>query len=276
MTSPAPLCNPWAVVVSWNVADLLPDCFNSLAAAEPPLAGIVVVDNASSDDTCHLLRRDFPAVRLIANDSNAGFGTATNQGVRAALASGADSLLLLNPDASLEPAALATLLDSLNSSPASGIVAPAIVNADGTPQPYAFGGDPTLAYLLRRGSARLLRRGYLHDWGSTDELTPDWVTGACLLARAEIFKAGIWFDENFFLYFEDNDWCLRTRQAGWQIRRVPAARACHVGGASLTRNPAARRAYRRSLLYFYARHYPAWQRFCLRLLLPLYARAASC
>jgi len=273
--TPPPLRKPWAVIVSWNVADHLPACLNSLAASEPR-PGIVVVDNASEDDTCAMIRRDFPAVRLIANSSNPGFGTATNQGVRAALEAGADSLLLLNPDATLAPDSLATLLDSLNASPTRGIVAPAIVTADGAPQPFAFGGDPTLAYLLRRGATRLLRRGYLHDWGSETELEPDWVTAACLLARAAVFEADIWFDENFFLYFEDNDWCLRARKAGWQIRRTPEARVCHIGGVSLTRNPAASLAYRRSLLYFYGKHYPAWQKLCLRLLLPLYARTTSC
>jgi hypothetical protein len=262
------------VVVSWNVAEFLRGCLASLAATRPG-AGVVVVDNASTDGSCDLVRRDFPDAVLLANTANVGFAAATNQGVRAALARGAERILLLNPDAELAPATLAALEHALETAPEVGVVAPAIVNADGTPQAFAFGGDPSLPYLLRRGARRLLRRPPLHDWGSQTELEPDWVTGACLLARAEVFRRGVWFDERFFLYFEDNDWCLRARRAGWRIRRVPAATACHFGGVSLQRNAAARSAYARSLRHFYAQHYPRWHGWCLKALWPLYARAAS-
>lgn len=263
-----------AVIVSWNVAELLRGCLRMLAAAEPR-PGVVVVDNASTDETCELVRREFPDVVLLANQVNSGFAAGTNQGVRLALERGATRILVINPDAELAPDALATLERGLDARPDVGIVAPTILNADGTPQAFAFGGDPTLGYLLRRGTRRLLRRPPLHDWGSQTELAPDWVTGACLLARAEIFRRGVWFDETFFLYFEDNDWCLRARQAGWGVRRMPSVAARHFGGGSLRRNPAARTAYARSLRRFHAKHSPRWHGWVLRALWPLYARAAS-
>lgn len=272
---PSEPSRPWAVVVSWNVEAPLCDCLASLAAAEPR-PRVVVVDNASTDGTCACVRERFPDVLLLANADNRGFAAATNQGVRAALDQGADRLLLLNPDATLAPGALATLAGALDREPGVGIAAPAIITADGAPQAFAFGGDPSLGYLLRRGVRRLLRRGPLHDWGSRTELEPDWVTGACLLARAEVFRGGVWFDEGFFLYFEDNDWCLRARRAGWRIRRVPDATACHLGGASLRRNAAAQDAYARSLRRFYAKHYPRWHGWCLKALSSLYARALPC
>jgi len=271
----APPSSTCAVVVSWNSAGQLRGCLASLHAAEPR-PGIVVVDNASSDGTCDLVRNEFPDVVLLANASNPGFAAATNQGVRAALARGAERILLLNPDAEIAPPALSELERTLGSDPGLGLVAPAIVTGDGSPQAFAFGGDPSLRYLLRRGAGRLLRRPPLHDWGSPTEVGPDWVTGACILARAEVFRRGVWFDEGYFLYFEDNDWCLRARQAGWGLRRVPTVAARHLGGCSLRQNSAARAAYARSLRRFYARHYPRWHGWVLRALWPLYERAVSC
>lgn len=265
----------WAVVVSWNVVELLRGCLAALAAAEPR-PGVVVVDNASTDGTCEAVRREFPDAMLLANATNAGFAAATNQGVREALARGAERILLVNPDATLAPESLAALERTLDAAPEVGIAAPAIVNPDGTPQAFAFGDDPSLGYLLRRGARRLLGRAPLHDWGSNTVTEPDWVTGACLLARADVFRRGVWFDEGFFLYFEDNDWCLRARQAGWRIRREPGVAAIHAGGCSLRRSPTAQAAYARSLDRFHAKHSPRWQKWALRLLRPLYERAVSC
>jgi len=270
--SPSSTC---AVVVSWNSAGQIRGCLASLSVAERR-PGIVVVDNASADGTCDVVRREFPDAVLLANAGNPGFAAATNQGVRAALARGSERILLLNPDAEIGLAALCELERSLDANPELGLVAPAIVTGDGAPQAFAFGGDPSLRYLLRRGAGRLLRRPPLHDWGSPTEIAPDWVTGACILARAEVFRRGVWFDEEYFLYFEDNDWCLRVRQAGWSIRRVPTVSALHLGGCSLRQNATARGAYARSLRRFYARHYPRWHGWVLRALWPLYERAVSC
>jgi len=148
------------------------------------------------------------------------------------------------------------------------------VRPDGSPQPYAFGGDPTIGYLLARGLNRLLFRRYLHDWAPAAAQPVDWLSGACILVRrAAVEQAGP-LDENIFMYFEDNDWCLRLRQAGWQIYLVPQVQVVHLGGQSLARNPAARGLYAQSLRYFYRKHYSAPAQWLLRLLLPLYQRLA--
>jgi GT2 family glycosyltransferase len=82
-------------------------------------------------------------------------------------------------------------------------------------------------------------------------------------------------DEAIFMYFEDTDWCLRLRQAGWKIYRVPQARVVHLGGQSMARNPAASGAYAQSLRYFYRKHYSPAAQWLLRWLLPLYQRLAG-
>jgi GT2 family glycosyltransferase len=124
--------------------------------------------------------------------------------------------------------------------------------------------------LRARGFTRLGRRRHLHDWAAAQAQAVDWVSGACLLARrAAIAKAGL-LDENFFMYFEDTDWCLRLRQAGWKVYLVPQARVVHLGGQSIAANPAARGAYAQSLRYFYRKHYSPTAQWLLRWLLPVY------
>ncbi len=122
------------------------------------------------------------------------------------------------------------------------------------PQPYSFGGDPTPLYLLRRAVAHLRGR-YLHDWGTATPQQVDWVSGASLVVRREAVERVGGLDEAMFMYFEDNDWCRRMRQAGWQVWYDPASEVVHIGGASLNQNPEARAAYYRSLAYFYRKHY---------------------
>jgi hypothetical protein len=262
-----------AAIVSWNCREPLRRCLASLREAR---CAAVVVDNASSDGACGMVAREFPEVALLPQTANLGFAAGTNLAVRRALADGAERVLLLNPDTVLPVETLPALEARLASDPELGAVAPAIVRPDGSAQPYAFGADPSLPYLLRRGANRLFRRRALHDWADPNESAPDWLTGACVLARAEVFsRDGLYLDESYFLYFEDNDWCLRLRRRGWRLLRVPTVRCVHEGGASLGANPAAAGAYRDSLRRFYALHYPAWHGAVLRLLLPVYARLAG-
>jgi GT2 family glycosyltransferase len=219
-----------------------------------------------------MVRAGFPAVTLIANAENVGFARANNQGIRACQGR---YIVLLNSDTVVPLGALAGLVAFMDAHSDAGAVGPRLLRPDGTPQPYAFGGDPTLGYLLRRGINRLLFRRPLHDWATDAVQQVDWVSGACLLARrAAIEQAGL-LDENIFMYFEDNDWCLRIRQAGWRVYFDPQVAITHIGGQSLAQNPIARRAYRESLRYFYAKHYGPAANLVLRVLLPFYARLTA-
>ena len=255
------------IIVTWNVGPLLLRTLERLGGA---CAGLtwetIVVDNASGDGSQQAVRAAFPAVTYLYNDSNPGYAKANNQGLT--LAQG-DFLLLLNPDTEPDTGSLAALVQFLHAHPAAGIVGPALVLADGAPQPYSFGGDPTVAYLLRRNLRRLLHAGPLHDWGAAQAARVDWVSGACLLARRAVFSQIGGLDEAMFMYFEDNDWCLRSRQAGWEVWREPASRVVHLGGQSLKQNRRAPAAYYASLRTFYQRHYGPLDRLALALLLRL-------
>ncbi len=266
------------LLLSWNTANLLADCLRSIPAGAVGLDyAIIVVDNASTDGSPDMVARDFADVQLIRSPENLGFARGNNLGIRAA-DPGTPYLLLLNSDTLVKPGALTALVRFMDAHPEAGAVGPRLLRPDGTPQPYAFGGDPTLRYLLRRGLKRLLFHRYLHDWATDETLAVDWVSGACMLVRrAAIEQVGL-LDENMFMYFEDNDWCLRMRQAGWKVYYYPQAEIVHLGGQSLKKNPKARQAYFASLRHFYRKHYSPWARAflaCLTCFLPLYQRMAG-
>jgi hypothetical protein len=244
------------IIVNWNTLALLRDCLSSLAASElHDRCEIIVVDNGSHDGSPDMVRRAFGRVRLLANRDNLGFARANNQGIAA---SQGRYVLLLNSDTRMPAGTLAALLAFMEQHPEAGVCSPRLQHPDGQPQVFAFGADPTPGYLLRRGLWRLLLRRGLHDWATPHTLTVDWVSGACMLVRrAAIEQAGM-LDEAIFMYFEDNDWCLRIRRQGWRVYYYPRVAVIHLGGQSLAHNPAARAAYYTSLRYFYAKHY-GWQ-----------------
>jgi GT2 family glycosyltransferase len=228
------------VIVNWNTAGPLARALHSLA----PIPGIewepIVIDNHSSDDSVARLRRDFPQVRLIANPDNRGFGRACNQGF--ALATG-EYVLLLNPDAALLPGALTTLISYLEARPAVAMVGPTLYHEDGTTQ-YSACRAPGLAtefyewfglrglFPSHRGLGRLYY-GYRND----KPFACDWLVGACLLVRRRALQQVGGFDERYWLYAEELDWCRRFRDAGWQVHFVPAARVAHIGGAASVQHP---------------------------------------
>jgi N-acetylglucosaminyl-diphospho-decaprenol L-rhamnosyltransferase len=268
-----PLPHLSVVIVSWNTAALLRAGVQSLVAGSAGLnVEIIVVDNASQDESGPLVRREFPSVRLIQNPTNVGYARANNQGIAG---SRAPYVMLLNSDTQVPPGALAGLLDFVAVHPEVGAVGPRLVRPNGSPQPYAFGGDPTISYLLARGLNRVLRRRYLHDWATPVAQPVDWVSGACLLVRRSAIEQAGPLDENIFMYFEDNDWCLRLRRAGWKIYLVPQVQVVHLGGQSVAGNPAARGVYAQSLRYFYRKHYSPLAQWLLRLLLPIYQRVVG-
>lgn len=257
-------------LLSWNTAALLADCLRTIPAGTAGIAyHVIVVDNASTDGSADMVAQEFPTVQLIRSAVNLGFAGGNNLGIRAA-APAIPYVLLLNSDTLVKPGALTTLVRFMDEHPEACVVGPRLLRPDGMPQPYAFGGDPTPFYLLRRGLKQLLFHHYLHDWATDETLAVDWVSGACMLVRrAAIEQVGL-LDENMFMYFEDNDWCLRMRQAGWKVYYYPQAEIVHLGGQSLKKNPKAQQAYFASLRYFYRKHYSLGARVFLALLLPVY------
>ncbi len=261
------------VIVSFNTARLLADLLHSVPADAAGLqCKTIVVDNASNDGTPDIVSREFPDVKLIANTTNVGFGAANNQGFRAG---SGRYIVFLNSDTIVPTGTLTELVRFMDERPRAGACSPRLVRPDGHAQPFAFGGDPTPGYLFVRGWARVFRHRWLHDWETRQIQRVDWVSGACLVARRDALEQIGGFDERYFLYFEDNDLCLRLRRAGWEVWYNPAVTITHLGGASAQQSSSAIRWYDASLRYFYAKHYSALARAALEVMLPFYRRMNS-
>jgi GT2 family glycosyltransferase len=260
------------IVVSWNVRDLLRDCLLALPAATAGLvAEVIVVDNASDDGSAEMVEAAFPRVMLLRNDANVGFARANNRGMAAARGR---HLVLLNSDTVAHPNSITDMVRFLDERPRAGAASPRLLRPDGTPQPYAFGDDPTPRYLLRRALAHKRRR-HLHDWDAGEPIEAGWVSGACLVARREAVEQVGGLDERIFMYFEDNDWCRRMRLRGWEVWYNPRAEITHIGGAGLNQNPRARAAYYESLAYFYRKHYGPIAGAIMRLLVGVRNQVSS-
>jgi N-acetylglucosaminyl-diphospho-decaprenol L-rhamnosyltransferase len=224
------------VVVSWNTRDDLLACLDALAQSRGVALDAVVVDNDSLDGSATAVAASHPDVHLIRNRSNAGFSRAVNQGLRQGTAAW---VLLLNPDAMVQPDTVASLVARLEALPRHAAVAPRLLHADGRPQHSVY-PYPTLwlslvlalslqRLLPRRVRARLLLEG---DWQSDVERDVPWAIGACLLLRRSVVDELGPLDERFFVYAEDLEWCHRVTHAGHPIRFVPGLSVTHLGNRS--------------------------------------------
>lgn len=249
MMTDSPCCT---VIVSYNCWEALRLCLQSL-----PTAHVIVVDNASADGSADMVRREFPAVTWLANDSNRGFAAACNQGIHA---TSEPFMLLLNPDTWVSEYALQTLSRVMTHNPKIGACGPRILNEDTTPQPSCR-HFPTLGRMIL---AEFGLRAFYYITNPTGGV--DQLMGSCLLLRRSALEQVGFLDERFFVYFEEVDLCLRLRQAGWEVRFVPDATIIHTGGASSQHDRRAALGYRyHSLFEFYRKHYPRWQLPVLKL-----------
>lgn len=249
------------IIINWNTRDLLVRCLHAIeqTAGELDLE-IIVVDNASSDDSVPVLRRQFPSVHLVANSSNVGFARANNQALRMARGR---YYLLLNSDAFVHAGAVRTMLEYMEQHPKVGGVGCQLVYEDGTLQ-RSCSSFPTLATELWQAlwldrlfpKSPVFGRYLMSYWDMNDMREVDCVLGACLMLRREaIAQVGL-FDERFFMYSEEVDLCYRLKRAGWAIYFVPSASATHIWGGSANKVPAQTflRLYN-SRLYFFRKHY---------------------
>jgi N-acetylglucosaminyl-diphospho-decaprenol L-rhamnosyltransferase len=223
------------VIVSWNVRDLLRRCLRSVFGARGLTLEVIVVDNASTDDSVEMVRNEFPRVHCIDNPDNRGFPAANNQGI--AIAQGRH-ILLLNSDTETVGDALATMVAFADTHPQVGVVGPQLLNADGSVQ-SSRRRLPTLAtaffestWLQPWAPRRLLERYYVLDQPDDVTLDVDWVKGAALMARREAVEQVGLMDDGYFMYSEELDWCRRFREAGWRVVYLPTAQIVHYEGKS--------------------------------------------
>jgi N-acetylglucosaminyl-diphospho-decaprenol L-rhamnosyltransferase len=275
------------VIVSWNVRDLLRHCLRSILdsgywvldgpdpthglPSSPPdrQLELIVVDNASTDGSPDMVRAEFPQVHLVVNAENRGFTAANNQGL--ALSQGR-FLLLLNPDTEVMGDALAQMVAYMDDHADVGALGPQLRYADGSLQPSRR-RFPTFATALLESTVlqqwwadnRVLRRYYMADTPDDAVQLVDWVVGACLLVRRQVYEQVSGLDEGFFMYSEELDWCKRIKDAGWAVAYLPTAIILHHEGKSSEQVVPARHIYfQSSKVRYFRKHHGALQAETLR------------
>ena len=225
-----------AVIVSHNTRDLLLQSIESVVQHGGNSVEVVVVDNASADQSVEAVRENFPAVRIIANSENQGFASACNQGIES---TASEYVLLLNSDAQLTPNALAILVDCLDVVPRCGAVGCVVRTPDGqvaiTTRHFLTPFNQALELLLPfdGGQAKSSRRSYSPRLDPNGrDCSVDWIEASCLLVRREALDQTGLFDERYFMYSEDEDLCYRLKAAGWLVCYTAGCTVVHLGGGS--------------------------------------------
>lgn len=225
------------IIVSWNTRELLRECLESVF--KNPLAHLVevfVIDNASADGSADMVAQNFPQVNLTASKENLGFGKANNIGIRQAAG---DYVLLLNPDTEIFPDTLQKSMDFMAAHPDCGIMGCRMLYADRKLQPSIRRFPSFVPIFLMAVKAPKIFKSlkaidrYLatdFDYSKTQEV--DQVMGAYMFIRKQVLKKIGVFDEDFFIWFEEVDLCLRAHKAGFKVMYDPEASIIHHGGKS--------------------------------------------
>ena len=246
----------FVVIPNWNLKDDTIACVESVLASDYPLLRVIVVDNGSTDGSVSAIADRFgESVTLIVKEMNVGFAAGVNIGIRYALDQGADWVLLLNNDTLVAPDMITRLVAAAHRHPRLCILAPAIFYHDQPDQVWRLGDRHSCWMPIPfQISAKGLRSG--------EEILPvDYVTGCGMFICRQVFLTIGLFDPEYFMYYEDADFCRRAVKAGFSIACVPAARMWHKVSSS-TRGDVSLKFYwrTRSRVRFYCQHYSllAW------------------
>ena len=260
------------VIVSWNTRELLRRCLQTVFESEGDFSyRVVVVDNASDDDSAAMVTRDFPQVDLIAGRENVGYPRGNNVGLRRLGYRGARDVddaapryaLLLNPDTEVPPDALYHMILFMDSRPDIGAAGPKLILQDGSLDLACRRGFPTpsVSFYHYSGLAKLFPRNqrfgrYNMTFADEDqELEVDSVVGAYMQVRKDAIERAGLLDEAFFMYGEDLDWAYRVKQAGYKVWYHPAVTVHHVKRAASRKSPKAQFEFWRAMLIFYRKHF---------------------
>ena len=260
------------VIVNWNTADELERCLATVFASEGDFSyRVVVVDNASTDNSVAMVQEKFPHVELIETGDNLGYPRGNNVGLRHLGYHSAGQVdddapryaLLLNPDTEVPLDSLYRMTQFMDSRPDIGIAGPKLLLPDGSLDRACRRGFPTpmVSFYHFSGLAKLFpdneRFGrYNMTFANPDEeLEIDSVVGAYLQIRKEAIEQAGLLDEVYFMYAEDIDWCYRVKAAGWKVWYYAPVTVYHVKRAASRKSPKAQFEFWRAMLIFYRKYY---------------------
>jgi N-acetylglucosaminyl-diphospho-decaprenol L-rhamnosyltransferase len=248
------------IIVTWNVKDFLRDCLTSIQVNQGIIQlEVIVVDSASNDGSSEMVELEFPWVKLITSEQNLGYPRGNNLGI---LASSGRNVLILNPDTIVLNDALATMVNYLDTHIDVGALGPQLLNIDGSVQsskrrfPSLITGLFESTWLEWLAPDGILKRYYGLDLSDDQENDVDWVTGACLMVPRRVIDHVGLFDEGYFMYSEELDWCRRISDAGWRIVYLPQAQIVHHVGKSSEQAVTARHInFQQAKLRYYRKHH---------------------
>lgn len=243
----------FAITLNWNRRDDTLECLDSLMQLTYPNVRLLVVDNGSTDGSPQAIAKRFPRVEQLVNPENLGFAAGFNVGLKHALEKGADLIFILNNDTLVARDMLEPLVAAIGP-PDVGIVSPAIYYASSPDQIWSTGGGRSRLTSDMTGN---------HGRGQKiTQVSEREFLSACamLIKRCVLEHVGL-FDERFFVYYEDSDYCLRARRAGFRLLVVPQARVWHKVATSSngSDSPAERYWMGRSSVRFYRKHVHRWR-----------------
>lgn len=254
------------IIVSYNVRQLLTECIASVINACRDIEHeIIVVDNASADGSAEAVIKQFPRIRVIANEENKGFSAANNQGCKI---SQGRYVVLLNPDTIVKPGAIKTVLDFLKAAPKAGLAGCRLLTGSGLLQPSIINYPSVTENILT--ALYLDRLFYRNRWKRTyyreKPLAIDIPAGAFMMADRQVLGQGPLFDEGYFMYSEEAVLSWRLKTQGFQNYYVPGAEIIHLGEQSTSAREAEMyRMLQASKLKFYYGHYRPARAFFLAL-----------
>ena len=249
------------IIVSWNVCRLLEQCLWSIRKFAKISHEVIVVDNNSSDDTRKMVREKFPEYTLLANEKNIGFAAANNLGLSRARGKW---LLALNPDTVLLKEALEKAVAYLEENPAVGGLGARLLNPDLSLQPSCrrlpdlwSQGLILLKIHHFKPGLKPLKNYLMADFNHLETREVDQVMGAFLMTKREVVEKTGFFDPNFFVWFEEVDFCRRVKKAGYKVIFFPEAKIIHHQGESFKQlfTLKAQRNFNRSLAYYFKKNH---------------------
>lgn len=252
------------IVVTYNSEEYIEKCLTFLKELESQFKiELIIIDNASKKFCTEKIKNIFPSAFIKINEKNIGYAKAANLGL---LNARGKYLLLINPDCSVDSSEIIKLIDYLDTNPKAGIVGPQILNLDGSIQGTArafpnawtalFGRTTILSRLFPHNA--LTRKNIIAYQEITNPVQVDWVSGVMMCVRKEaVLDVGL-MDENFFLYWEDADWCARFRRRGWNVIYYPLAKAKHTVGASIEKRKV------RSIIDFHKSAYLLYRKYSIK------------
>jgi GT2 family glycosyltransferase len=249
------------LLLNWNNWKDTNECLNSLERLDYDEREVIVLDNGSTDGSVERIREEFPEVEIIQLKANLGFSAGNNAGIKVALERGAEYVWLLNNDTTVSPKALKAMVEKAEADRQIGAVGSTIYYANSPERLQAWGGGHVNFWL---GRSR-------HFQVPVADREIEFLTGASILLRASTVKTlGLW-DEDYFLYWEDADYCFRLRNAGWRLGVAGDSKVWHKEQASVGKNSQLLDMhFNRSAARFFARHSPipifsTWAGICLRI-----------